>query len=78
MRDMYTNGDYKSLTEFDLSDGDTFTLVVTNAAQWRKNADEVFVAFEDCASFCNAEEAHFDVQIKDQRATGSGRKQSSR
>jgi len=65
MRDMYTNGEYKSLTKFDLSDGDTFTLVVVNTAQWKRNAEEVFSAFKGSASFCNAEETHFDVQIRD-------------
>lgn len=65
MRDMHTNGEYKSLTKFDLNDGDSFTLVVTNAAPWKRRAKEVFSAFEDSASFCNAEESHFDVEIRD-------------
>jgi len=64
MRDMYTNGEYKSLTKFDLRDEDTFTLVVMNAAQWKKNAPEVFSTFEDCSSFCNSERVHFDVQLQ--------------
>ena len=65
MRDMYTNGEYKSLTKFDLNDGDTLTLVVTNAAQWKKNAPDVYSAFEDCSSFCNSERVHFGLQIQD-------------
>lgn len=65
MRDMYTNGEDKSLTKFDLRDGDTFTLVVMNAVQWKKSAPEVFSAFEDCSSFFNSERVHFDVHLQD-------------
>ena len=46
MRDMYTNGRYKSLTKFDLNDGDTFVLTVRRAEQWREAAPDVFAAFE--------------------------------
>jgi hypothetical protein len=65
MRDMYTNDEYKSLTKFDLRDGDTFTLQVVNAEQWQEIAPEVFSAFEDCSSFCNSETVRFQVQIED-------------
>lgn len=65
MRDMYTNGQYDSLTKFDLTDGDVFTLVVTDAAQWKKNAPQVYSAFEDCCTFCNSEEEHFLLDIRD-------------
>jgi len=65
MRDMFTNGEYKSLTKFDLNDGDTFTLVVINAAQWKENAPDVYSAFEDCTSFCNSERVHFGAEVRD-------------
>ena len=65
MRDMYTNGEYKSLTKFEQNDGDTFTLVVTNSAQWRENAPDVYSAFEDCSSFYNSERVHFGLDIRD-------------
>ena len=65
MRDMYTNGEYESLTKFDLNDGDTFTLIVTNAAQWKKNAPDVYSAFEDCSTFCNSERVHFGLDVRD-------------
>ena len=65
MRDMYTNGEYESLTKFDLNDGDTFNLVVSNAAQWNKNAPDVYSTFEDCSSFRNSERGHFELQIQD-------------
>ena len=60
MRDMYTNGEYKSLTKFDLSDGDTFTLVVVNTAQRKRNAEEVFSAFKGSDSALQ----HLHVQAK--------------
>lgn len=65
MRDMRTNGEYKSLTKFDLNDRDSFTIVVANAAQWKRRAQEVISAFENGASFRNAAETHFDVIIWD-------------
>ena len=64
MRDMYTNGEYKSLTKFDLHDGDTFTLVVMNAAQWKRTSPEIYSAFEDCSLFCNSETLNFEVRIQ--------------
>ena len=65
MRDMHTNGEYKNLTKFDLNDGDTSALVVTNVAQWKKNVPDVYAAFEDCSSFCNSEKVYFGVDIRD-------------
>ena len=65
MRDMYTNGEYKSLTKFDLNDRDTFTLIVTNAAQWKESAPGVYAVFEDCCSFCNSERVFFGLDIRE-------------
>ncbi len=51
MSDMFTNGEYKSLTKFDLNDGDTFTLVVRDSDQWKNQNPDTYTKFIDCLEF---------------------------
>lgn len=65
MTDMYTNGEYKSLTKFDLQEGDRFLLVIDSAAKWKTNAPEVFSDFEEFSEICNKDTVHFEVRLQD-------------
>ena len=62
MTDMFTEGEYESLTKFNLVEGDTFVLIVANSEQWSQQAPEVFEEFVSCCDDCNREKTHFRVQ----------------
>ena len=49
MSDLFTNGEYKSLTKLNLNDGDTLVLVVQNSDQWKKQSPETYDEFIDCS-----------------------------
>ncbi len=66
MGDMYTNGEYESLTKFNLNDGDRFTLVLRNSEMFAKNYPGILQAFSECAASVNTGEnkTHFYVEFK--------------
>jgi len=49
MSDLFTNGDYKSLTKLNLNDGDSLVLVVQNSDQWKKQSPESYNEFIVCS-----------------------------
>ena len=63
MTDMYTNGEYQSLTKFNLDDGDRFILRISNAEQWKNISPETFYAFIDLCVFANEERTHFLLDL---------------
>ncbi len=62
MTDMFNAGEHEGLTRFNLVDGDTFELVISNTQQWKQQAPEVFETFVDCCGACNREKTHFQVK----------------
>ena len=53
MTDMFTEGEYKSLTKFNLVDGDTFELVMLQTrSNGMQQAADVFEEFVDLCSIC--------------------------
>jgi RNAse (barnase) inhibitor barstar len=64
MTDMYTNGEYKSLTKFNLNDEDRFILKIINSEEWKKSDPETFNAFIDYCIWSNDERTHFLVEFK--------------
>ena len=64
MTDMFTNGEYQSLTKFNLKDGDRFTLTIANAEDWKKRSPETFDAFIDYCIWSNNETTNFYVELK--------------
>ena len=69
MRDMYTNEEHKSLTKFNLKDGDKFVLRVVNSKKWQESSPETYAAFLECTNFCNKEGKHFSLELTDCRIT---------
>jgi len=64
MTDMFTNGEYNSLTKFKLNDGDRFTLRVVNSEKWKDQSPETFNAFIDYCIWSNNEETNFYLELK--------------
>lgn len=64
MSDMYTNGEYKSLTRFDLDEGDAFLLRIENAGTWRRNDPESFNTFIEMSLKCNGDKTHFYLELQ--------------
>jgi lysyl-tRNA synthetase class I len=64
MRDMYTNGEYQSLTKFNLNNGEAFVLRVINTEAWKENDPETFNAFLEMCQICNKEVTHFYLELK--------------
>lgn len=54
MTDMYTNSEYKSLTKFDLNDGDRFILRILHTKEFQSRCPEIFEAFIKCSVFANS------------------------
>ncbi len=54
MTDMYTNGEYKSLTKYDLNDGDRFTLRILHTREFQSKCPEIFEAFIKSSAFANS------------------------
>ena len=65
MSDMYTNGEYKSLTRFDLDDGDAFLLRIENAGAWKQNDPDSFNSFIEMSLKCNSDKTNFYLELKD-------------
>jgi len=64
MTDMYTNDKYKSLTKFNLNEGDRFILRVINSETWKDQNPEIFDAFIDYSIWSNDEKTHFLLELK--------------
>lgn len=64
MSDLYTNGEYESLTKFNLNDGDKLTLQVQGVEKWKKESPETFDAFIDCCISANAERTNFHLVLR--------------
>jgi hypothetical protein len=64
MRDMFTNGEYKSLTKFDINDGDSFKLIVINSAMLEIKDPKTYDAFIDGCNFVNEEKPQFELELK--------------
>ncbi len=58
MTDMYTDGEYKSLTKFDLNEGDTCTLKVINAEEWKNSDLESYEAFIEWSNAANTDKTY--------------------
>ncbi|MBV1874269.1 MAG: barstar family protein [Gammaproteobacteria bacterium] len=64
MSDLYTNGEYESLTKYNLNEGDKLILNVLNVEVWREVSPDTFEAFIDCCVAANAERTNFYMVIK--------------
>ena len=64
MTDIYTNGEYKSLTQFNLNDGDRFILKIINCEEWKNSNPLTFDAFIEYCIWSNDEKTHFLVEFK--------------
>ena len=64
MSDLYTSGQYKSLTKFDLNEGDKLILNIFNVVEWRQQSPETFDAFIECSIEVNSEKSSFYMVIK--------------
>ncbi len=64
MSDLYTNGEYKSLTNFNLNDGDKLILNILNVDVWKKVSLKTFEGFIDCCIEANSARMNFYMVIK--------------
>ena len=64
MTDMFTNGEYESLTKFNLNEGDRFILKILNSEKWKNQSTETFNAFIDCCISANSERTYFILDLK--------------
>jgi hypothetical protein len=63
MRDIYTNGEYESITRFNLYKGDSFTCNIDNANTWISYSKETFEAFIEAFKFIQKEASkHGDIE----------------
>ena len=64
MSDLSTNGEYDSLTKFNLNNGDRLILKIINTEGWKKKSPETFDAFIDCCISANENETNFLLDIR--------------
>ena len=50
MSDIFTNGEFKSLSKFNLNASDFFTINVIHADQWNTQSKEIFLTFMESYS----------------------------
>ena len=63
MTDIFTNGDYKSLTKYNLNEGDKFILRIVNAEKWKEQNTDIFNAFIEFCIWSNNEKTNFYLEL---------------
>ena len=61
MGDMYTNGEYESLSKFSLNDGDIFTLILNQSEGFIENHLDIFSGLCECISFVNNQDENISL-----------------
>lgn len=66
MSDMYSNGEYKSLSKFDLNYGDVFTIVIIRADEFIDRASQYYLLMSEFISSINSDRdgIHIKLELK--------------